>query len=232
MFVVAQDFAIPPYQILNLTGNGEGSTFAAFVEQEEREHLLKVLGDNLYNAFIDGLVDEWVATQATVIGQQYAYGNDLWEALTVQTGTAPVEGADWTLVEENNRWLLLKNGNYYTMNGKRYYWDGVVNACKPLIYSKWLEYTCRTFVGGAVAVPKLENNISIDPSQLICRSWNDWSKRIGGVSEQKNTLYGYLYYTNLNSGTFDDTFDETFSDFNNYLAYEFQQQGRKNILDL
>jgi hypothetical protein len=232
MFVTAQNFLIPPYKIPSLTGPGEGTTFSAFVDQEERKYLLEVLGDNLYTAFTEGLPEyTWSATVATVIGREYAYGNDVWEALSVQTGTAPVEGVNWTLIEEDNRWLLLKNGNYYSMNDKRYYWDGMVNACKALIYSKWIEYNSKSLTGNGFVIPKHENNIAVDPNQDICRSWNDWSDRVGDACRQKNTLYGYLYYTNLDSGTFDDTFDETFTDFNDYLNYEFQGQGNKNMFD-
>lgn len=228
MFVTIADFGIPPYQIPSLTEPGQGSTFTAFIAQEERKYLLEVLGDNLYTAFIDGLnalPAAWSSTVATVIGQQYVYGNDIWEALTAQTGTAPVEGVNWTLIEEDNRWLLLKNGNYYMMDGKRYYWDGIPNAVKALIYSLWVEYNSSSLTGNGLVIPKHENNISVDPGQIICRAWNDWAERVGGVCQTKNSLYGYLYYTNLSEGTFDDTFDETFNDFNDYLNYEFQPQG-------
>jgi len=234
MFVTAQDFNIPPYEIPGLVG-GVGTTFDAFVAQEERKHLLEVLGDNLYTALTDGL-DEFTVFDplvATVIGDEYAYGNDVWEALTVQTGTAPVEGVDWTLVEEDNRWLLLKNGNYYMMNDKRYYWDGLVEACKALIYSKWVEYfATRSLSTNGFVIPAMENNVRISPNQFICKSWNDWSHRVGSSCEQFNTLYGYLYNTNLNNGTFDDTFDETFTDFNDYLNFEFTDQGLKNVFDI
>jgi len=126
MFVTASDFNIPPYDLPNL--DKVAATFAAFIEQQEEKYLLEVLGDNLYTAFTDGLVDDWVSTVATVINQEYAYGNDVWKALTVQTGTAPVAGADWELVREDDRWLLLKNGNTYTVGSKKYTWIGFEKA--------------------------------------------------------------------------------------------------------
>ncbi len=235
MFVTAADFNIPPYDIPGLTG-GVGTTFDAFVAQEERKYLLEVFGDNLYNAFINGLnalPGEWVSTVATVIGKQYVYGNDVWEALTVQTGTAPVAGADWTLIEEDNRWLLLKNGDYYMIYGRRYYWDGMVNAMKALIYSRWVELIAsRSLTSNGFVIPAMENNIRINPNQYICRSWNDWSDRIGDECHPCNTLYGYLHFTNQAEGTFDDTFDETFQSFDDYLSREFGAQGRKNVFDI
>lgn len=234
MFVTSSDFNVPPYKLPS-GSTAEEETFDAFIDQEERKYLLEVLGDNLYTAFIDGLEalpGAWSSTVATVIGTQYVYGNDIWEALTVQTGTAPVAGSDWTLIEEDNRWLLLKNGNYYMMDGKRYYWDGMVNALKALIFANWVEYNSSALTSNGLVIPKHENNIPVDPGQIICRAWNDWAKRVGGPCEKYNTLYGYLYYTNLSEGTFDDTFDETFNDFNDYLNYEFGSQGYRNIFDI
>ena len=98
MFVTAQDFNVLPYKLPSL-GTGAAEEFADFIDSEEEMYLKEVLGDNLYDAFISGLndlPDEWVSTVATVIGQQYVYGNDVWEALTVQTGIAPIAGTDWT----------------------------------------------------------------------------------------------------------------------------------------
>lgn len=235
MFVTQSDFNIPPYMLPSLSGPGQASVFTAFADKIERKYLLEVLGENLYNAFTEGLEalpNAWSSTVATVIGTQYVYGNDIWEALTITTGVTPIEGSDWHRIEADNRWLLLKNGNYYEMNDKRYYWDGMVNACVALVYSKWIEYTSKTLTGVGFTVPKTENNIPVSPNQDICRSWNDWSGRVGSSCHEKNSLYGYLYYTNLSSGVFDDTFDETFNDFNDYLNYEFQSQGFKNMFDL
>jgi len=233
MFVTASDFNIPPYRIPGL--DKVPTVFASFVDQEERRHLLEVLGDNLYQAFTDGfedLPDEWVATDPTVIGQQYVYGNDIWEAVTVQTGTAPVAGSDWTLIEEDNRWLLLANGSTYMINDKKFVWVGIYETLKPLIYSKWVEYSAVELTGNGFVIPAMENNVRVDPSQFICRSWNQWSRYVGGECAQKDTLYGYLYYTNLDSGVFDDTFDETFDTFVDYLAYEFREQPTKNIFGI
>lgn len=233
MFVTASDFLVPPYRIPGL--DKVASYFGSFVDQEERRYLMEVMGDNLYHAFTDGfeaLPDEWVSTAPTVTGQQYVYGNDIWEALTVQTGTAPVAGSDWDLVEEDNRWLLLANGNTYMIDDKKYVWVGIYETLKPLIYSKWVEYSAVELTGNGFVIPKMENNIMADPSPFICRAWNDWSRYVGGECAQKDTLWGYLYYTNLDSGTFDDTFDETFETFIDYLAYEFREQPTKNIFGI
>jgi len=214
---------------------GLGEEFQSFIDAEEEVFLREVLGDNLYDAFISGLndlPDAWVSTVPTVIGDQYVYGNDVWEALTVQTGTAPVAGSDWTLIETGNRWLLLKNGNTYLVSGKYYRWAGMVKALTALIFSRWVEYTAQQLTGNGFVTPKTENNIPVDPGVQICRAWNDWSHKVGGACQIYNTLYGYLYYTNFADGTFDDTFDETFQDFPDYLAYEFSEQPTRNTFGI
>lgn len=230
MFVIASDFQLPPYKIPGLTGDLEDD-FLAFVEQEEEERLKKVLGDDLYSAFIDGLEelpDEWSSTTPTVIGTHYVYGNDVWEALTVQTGTAPVAGIDWALIEEDNRWLLLKNGNTYEVGGKKFRWIGMKKTIKPLIYSLWVEYQAIQLTKNGLVIPAMENNTIVAPSQIICRAWNEWARSVGSECMIYNTLYGYLQYTNLSTGSFDDTFDETFDSFQEYLNYEFEAPGFKN----
>lgn len=231
MFVTSADFNIPPLDIPSLTP-GEGTTFAAFIIQEEERHLREVMGDQLYESFIDGLNDlpgDYSLTVATVINQEYVYGNDVWKALTVTTGVAPSVGTDWQIVEEDNRWLLIKNGSTYQYSGKNYRWAGMKAAIKPLIYSKWCEVKVSELTKNGRVIPKVENNTLVDSVVQICRSWNEWCDKIGGPCDQRNSLYGYLYNTELNAtGTFDDTFDETFTDFFDYLNYEFIPQDKKN----
>lgn len=235
MFVTYSDFDIPPYDIPALK-TGDDTTFAHFITREEEKYLREVMGDQLYEAFISGL-DELPGvldlTAPTVISQQYVYGNDVWQALTVTTGVKPTEGTDWTLIEANNRWLLIQNGSTYLYSGKNYRWAGMKGAIMPLVYCHWVEYRVANLTTNGFVIPKMENNINTDAGVDICRAWNDWSRRIGGPCEQKNTLYGYLYNTELSSpGTFDDTFDDTFTGFIDYLNYEFKQQGKRNDFDL
>lgn len=233
MFVTASNFDLPPYNIPGL--DKVADTFLAFVTKMEKKYLLEVLGSNLYNAFINGLnalPSEYDAILPTVISTQYVYGNDVWQALTITTGVLPVAGLDWSLIESGNRWLLLKNGDTYLKSDKYYSWDGMADALTPLIYSKWIEYTVVTLTMNGFSIPVTENNTLYNPSEFICSSWNDWSDKIGGCYYQYDTLYGYLYNVNLASGTFDDTFDSTFQDFNDYLNYSFKEQGKKNIFGI
>lgn len=55
MFVTAQDFDTPPFQLANL--DKVSNTFTDFVTEQEKEQLKKLLGKPLYDAFIEGLED-------------------------------------------------------------------------------------------------------------------------------------------------------------------------------
>lgn len=230
MFVVATDFDVIPYAIPNLTGN---NSFPDYVDREEEDILKSLLGKSLYDAFIEGLeeIPEWVSTSATVIGNQYAYGLDVWEAETVQTGTAPVAGADWTLVEEDNRWLKLKKGADYVYNYKTYEWVGMKKMLIPYIFSMWLRDTFDNNSGVGVVVAKGENSKVINPGNRIARTFNEFSRIAGNCKEKENTLYGFLDQEGF-VGTFDDTFDETFQTFNAYLNFVFKNPGRMNTFQL
>jgi len=224
------DFKSHPY-LIPIDKNTD--VFNSFVVSMEAKYLKEVLGSNLYNAFKNGLYSLpglYSETVATVIGQQYVYKNDVWEALTVTTGTLPIEGGDWTLIELGNRWLRLKNGDRYLISDKYYEWVGFIEALKPLIYSLWIDIPELTSNG--IVIPTSENSRRGDPSQIICNNWNIWAREVGSECEVYNTLYGYLYYVNLNDQTFDDTFDETFTSFNEYLNYSFRSQDRKNVFGI
>jgi hypothetical protein len=209
--------------------------FTAFVDQEEEKYLREVLGDSLYEAFIAGLGEfiEYNSTVPTVINTEYSFGNDVWQALTVTTGSTPSVGTDWTLIEENNRWLLLKNGNSYHFNGKTWRWRGMNAAIKPLVYAEWVEFGINNLTVNGFVSPKMENNYNVDSSPYICRQWNEWAKMIGGPCNRKNSLYGYLRAVDLSSpGTFDDTFDDSFTGFVDYLNFEFVVQQPRNTFGI
>lgn len=232
-FVTVSDFNQYPYKLPTIGKTPD--LFQGFIDQQEALYLLELLGDNLYNAFINGLAalpPSWVSTVETVIGNQYVYGNNIWQALTAQTGTAPVAGVNWLLVESGNRWLELKNGATYTYDSLKYKWPGMVAMLKPLIYSTWIESKALSNTDNGFLIPKVENNTVVNPMGMICRSWNAWVRIAGGPCAQKGTLFGYLYNTNEESGTFDDTFDETFTSFVDYLAHEFKIYSFKNTFGI
>lgn len=178
MFVTSSNFDILPYSLPNL----DKVSFSDYVDQVEEEALLKLLGRQLYDAFIAGLpANTFDATVATVIGTQYAYGNDVWEALTVQTGTAPVAGINWTLVEEDNKWLELKNGAEYEYVSKTWKWIGMAKLLTPFVYSRWVKDNVDSFSGNGVVVPNNENSQIISPIHRISRAHNDYAEKVGVI---------------------------------------------------
>lgn len=231
MFVTVQDFSIQPYLLPNLTDLGTG--FTDYVDDMEESLLRDLLGSDLYDAFIAGLdaITLYDATVETVIGNQYGYGNDIWEALTEQTGTNPVEGADWTLIESGNRWLKLKNGADYTYNERVYQWKGMVALIKPYIYSNWVKDNFDNFTGIGLTIAKAENAMVISPATRIIQAWNASARIAGDAYCLKDTLYGYLYVASFD-GTFDDTFDETFDTLIEYMSFSFKGIGVMNNLDI
>ncbi len=194
MFVTASDFNVVPYNIPNL--DKVADTFSDYVETKEEEALLRLLGRQLYTAFVDGLAAltqyTWSASVATVIGREYRYGNSIWEALTVQTGTAPVEGSDWTLVEADNIWLKLKNGADYEYGGLTHVWEGMTVLLKPFIFSEWVKDNHQPLTGIGTVSPNAENAIPVNPGRIIAKSWNDFAGKAGSNYDSIDTLYGFL----------------------------------------
>jgi len=195
MFATSSNFEIPPYNLPNL--DKVSNIFPDYVDSVEEEALLKLLGRQLYDAFIDGLEDlpdDYDKETATVIGDQYVYGNDIWEAVTVTTGTFPVAGSDWTLIEADNKWLELKNGAEYEYNGKTWKWNGLVKLFVPLIASRWMYDNADSFTGNGVVVPSNENSTLISPALRICRANNDYAEKVGVIRGGAGLYYGGRSY--------------------------------------
>lgn len=191
MFVIAQDFDLPPYQIPNL--DKIPNTFQDFVDEREASVLTEVLGYKLYKDFIAGLN---ALPEAYDAGFTYANletvvsGNDIWQSLQDNNEGNPLtEGAWWTLVEEDNKWLELKNGCEYPMD---MIWVGMKKMLTPYIYSEWLSFQMDSHTGIGLVVAKAENSVGISPATRISRAFNDYSRLAGSWWDNKNTLYGFV----------------------------------------
>lgn len=239
MFVTASNFDLIPYNIPSL--DKVPTQFSNYVTSKEEEILIKLLGRPLYLEFIDALdsITTYSSTVATVIGNEYAYGNDIWEALTVTTGTLPVEGSDWTLIESDNKWLCLKNGADYTLDSEVFHWTGMVNVLIPFIYANWVNDTFDSLTGIGVVQSRGENSTVISPRKRIVDAFNKFSLMAGTLVscpyysnffaldyfyyygydyqdiEQRDTLYGFL------------TVNSTL-----YEGFRFQDQGTRNIFNI
>lgn len=236
-FVTAEDFNVVPYKIPNLDDDSIAAEFQLFVDNMEEDMLRSLLGSSLYDMFIEGLAElpaVWLDDNAPgyALDDLVVYGVSVWQSLQDNNlDNVPEEGAYWTKVEDN-RWLLLKYGNTYTYKLHEYKWPGMKKMFVPFIYSEWTKETFNHNVGTGVVVATNENAKTINPSRKIASSWNAFARIAGNCYQQCDTLYGYLVNTNAQSGTFDDTFDETFTSFNAYLIKVFKSPGRVNIFNL
>lgn len=189
MFVTPSNFDTPPYNLPNL--DKVANTFLDYVNVLEEEVLVKLLGRQLYKSFIDALdalPDEYDEETATVIDQEYVYGNDIWKALTEETGVFPVAGPSWELIEEDNKWLELQNGAEYDYADKTWKWKGLVHLLVPFITSRYIRDNVDSFSGSAVIVPSNENSSIISPALRICRAHNAYAERCG-VARGGSSLY-------------------------------------------
>lgn len=207
MFVSAANFDKRPYQIPNLSEEANG--FLEYVEDLEKEALLGLLGRQLYKAFIEGLEalpDEWDENLETVINQEYVYQNSIWKALTVSTGETPVAGADWELVEANNKWLKLKNGAEYEYQDKTWKWEGVLDLLIPYVYSAYVRDNADSFTGNGMVVAANENSEFVTNAVRVTNSFNDFASKVGVVDDycvsHRDSLYGFLY--SAEEGTYED----------------------------
>ncbi len=228
MFVTAADFDLPPYNIPNLD---KSNSFPDFVNQKEEEVLVQLFGRTLYNSFVSGydaLPDDWVITTAYTLGQQVVYGNDIWQAAQNNTGVIPVAGADWTLIEANNRWLTLANGDDYRYNERPYKWKGINKLLVPYIYSEWVRVSVYTFTGAGFVSPKLENGVIVNPNVEIVKSWNAFIDMAGSCGYYYDTLYGFLW----ESTVYDDVYGDDYDSFQNYYRANYVTLGKQNLFDL
>jgi len=140
-----------------------------------------------------------------------------------------IEGLDTDYPED--RWVNLRDGAPYIYNLKTYNWVGMKKMLIPYIYSIWLRDTFDVNSGIGVVVAKGENSKVINPGNRIARNFNIFSHYAGNCRNLKDTLYGFLSQEGL-AGTFDDTFDETFQTFTDYLNFVFKDPGRMNTFNL
>lgn len=234
-FISTEDFNIPPYELPAkiLSGN----TFPDYAARKEEEILREILGDLLYEAFIeawDDLPDLWQEDEIYALGAEVTYGSSTWTSLVAaNTGNTPEEGASWTVLEEDNRWLKLYAGVRYTdtSGSKSYRWKGVTAMLIPYIYSQWLndKGNGTPVSAGANASPKLENSEAFSPITTVVKEFNNFSAIVGNRCDLKNTLYGYLFYS---QELYLDVIEGEYSNIALYLAERFQDPGEMNPLNL
>lgn len=224
MFVTVNSFDRLPYSLPNLLANDD-VTFDQYSQDVEDRELPKAIGGYFYDSFIDALLTfpPYNPIINTIINNQYAYGNDVWKALTVTLGVNPVAGVDWELIESNNRWLVLKNGTKYDYNKRKFRWLGMEQLVTPLVYAEWLRDRAQRVSDTGVVEPKAENSASNDPSQLIFKASLDYSTKLADM----------LHYLRSIPTVFNDLFTvDDYTDFETYLNEEFNTCVVDNDIDL
>jgi len=233
MFVTPSNFDTPPYSIPNL--DKEVNSFLDYVAVLEEGALLKLLGRQLYKAFIDGLAalpEAYSEETATVINSEYVYGNNIWKALTVTTGVFPVAGSDWELVE-TNKWLELKNGAEYTYASKVWKWAGMVKLLTPFIYSRYVEENVEQFTGNGVVVASNENSTLVSPAFKVTRAHNKYAELAGVARGVRNNYpyYSYRFDQSFECFSYEDTLYGflTAKGLTVYPDWCFESPGLRNI---
>lgn len=229
MITSLADFKVNPYLIPTQPENSGGVLL--FLQGEEKRELEDLLGSLFYKALttsINALPAAWVSTVATVVNQHYSYGFDIWKALTVQTGTAPVASVDWELVESNNKWLRLKLGDVYEdQNLFERTWVGLVEMLKPCLHAMYLRGYAGKVGGLGVIVAAVENGQNVPPDYLISKHYSLYNQIAAGCDD---SFFGYLY---ANAADFDDDVNtKGYRDFKHYLSINFSAPGFMNTFGL
>lgn len=205
--VQPSDFAVANsrFVIPNITA-GPG-TWSAFIDEREAYILRVVFGSKFYRELVDALAALpalWLQATAYVTGNQVTYGVSIWEALRDNNGVIPVEGDDWTKVEDN-KYLKLRDGSTYDYNGKEYRYGGLKEPLVPYIYSEYIKKNHRNVAKLGVNQPKVENSVVVDPIHEIVSGYNEFVRLIGQSWFGYNavdTFYGFYWanradYANL-----------------------------------
>lgn len=219
-----EDFNVPPF---DLPSTAEDNTFPLFLVNNQ-EVLLRdnILGDLLYEAFADAIAempDVWDDETDYAVDAQVVEGNNIWKSLQTPNLNQPVEaGVFWELVEADNRWLKLKNGTTFIVDGKSYKWKGM----KPMLVgwhiAKWLEYQNDAQSSIGTVLPKAENSLVTSPVYRIKRGYNT-------ASDLVRTLLAYLYHS---EEVYYDVVEDEWSDIKSYIVAKFKPLGKVNEFDL
>lgn len=191
MFTAPENFNVLPY---NIPDAETSNTLPDFIDREEEERLIKVLGRPLYIALITGLA------------------------------VMPTPDVKWT---------NIALGCDYTLNGRKYHWDGLEFVMTRYIYSRWLSENVTTWTNNGAAESETENSTKATPAPMIVKAFNEFSDRIGGDRckwPDDDTLFGMLYANRDNYN--DVAVDAGYPTFISYLYDKFQAPGRMNVFNL
>jgi hypothetical protein len=252
MFVTPQDFLDQPYNLPKMNDADVQSVFQRYINKKEATELRRVLGSDFYEAFaaaMNALPALWVKTTNYIIGNQVLYGYDVFIALVNNANVLPVDGATWQL-QPRTKWQKLWAGeSYANADGVKQNWAGMSELMKPFIYAFWLrDYITTSVQDSGVIQQTTENAAGYSSSPRFSEAFMNYSRMVGkrktflgaqdrstiGLigSQDRNTLYEYLF---AKAADFNDVVAAITSlngDFLNYLSLYFQNPGIVNEFDL
>lgn len=101
--------------------------------------------------------------------------------------------ADIDTSDPEDRWINLRDGAEYTYDNKLYKYNGIVDMCRPAVYSLWIDPGTYKFsnVGYIRNKPSQEAEV-IDPEVFTVSTWNNFVKKAYDCGSHRNTLYGFI----------------------------------------
>jgi len=121
-------------------------------------------------------------------------GDALYQAMTAGLAVVPNPEA-LPPIEVEPRWVALRDGVGYTDGIYPYKWYGLKQILVPYIHSMWIRDTFQYPTTLSIIEPKAENGRVVNPSRIIVQGYNAFSRMVGNKYQLKNTLYGYLHYS-------------------------------------
>lgn len=238
--LTVQDFNQIPYNIPDAEVTSPDGTIVDntqltnYINSKVEDVLIKLLGVSIYDSFvsgIDALPSAWATVTVYAIDDEVLFNNFVWKSLVAaNTGNSPVEGVNWTKVE--NKWLMLRDGvRYYS--DPSWVWGGMKKLLIPYIYALWLRDTHDDHTKVGVVIRTAENATVISPAKRISRAYNEFASTAGSFYYQRNTLFGYLMYAQTELEHFTDLYDNVvYETFGEYLRKSFQVPGSMNYFNI
>lgn len=112
-------------------------------------------------------------------------GVELWDEFTdALSGSGTID----------DRWLHLRDGATYEVNGKQYRYGGWVDMVRPAIYSLWIPTTTwkLTNIGYVENNAPEKSTLMDDQYPFIVQNWNAFVAKVGICHRRHNTFLGFM----------------------------------------
>lgn len=124
---------------------------------------------------------------------QNALGYNLWKDLD----SFIVDGA--LIPSAPQKWKDLLNGKEYTINGKTYFWKGLIynegvflgSLLTPYVYYHFLTESISVLTGTGEKISDASNATNVNSTQRLTQTWNDFVNQYSG--NYNSTPIAYFY---------------------------------------